>query len=131
MVNLVVSSWYCDMLLSGHAVKRLTQHSDKAVCQLARQVISSWKNHFEEKLSRPALDVRCDHATTESRQTVRKHIGTALLIDNELEQSLVSCASHGHVTNVCLSVCLSHAGIVPSQMKTESRGPHYEVANSL
>jgi len=71
-------------------VKRLTTHTDKSVSQLARQVVSSWKNHFEEKLSRPSLDVRCDHVTTESRETVRKHIRDALLKDCQHAAS-VSC----------------------------------------
>lgn len=77
----------------GHAVKRLTSHSNKSVSQLARCVISSWKNHFEEKLSKPSLDVRCDHATTESRTTVRKHITAALLADSEHESSSICSVS--------------------------------------
>jgi len=71
-------------------VKRLTSHTDKSVSQLARRVLSSWKNHFEEKLAKPSLDVRCDHETTASRETVRKHIANALMIDCQ-QESLVCC----------------------------------------
>jgi len=70
--------------------KRLTSHDDKSVSRLARRVVSLWKNHFKEKLSKLSLDVRCDHATTESRETVRKHMSTALMTDHEHE-SLVCC----------------------------------------
>jgi len=75
------------MLVSveGHAVKHLTSHANKSVSQLARRVISSWKNHFEEKLSRPSLDVRCDHMTTASRATARRHIAAALATGGALE----------------------------------------------
>jgi len=71
-------------------VKRLTTHTDKTISQLARRVVSSWKNHFEEKLSRPSLDVRCDHATTESRDTVRKHVHSAL-VNNSQRDASVGC----------------------------------------
>jgi len=79
--------------VAGHAVKQLTSHGDKNVSQLARRVISSWKNHFEEKQSKPSLDVRCDHATTESRTTVRRHITAALLADSEDELAASVCHS--------------------------------------
>jgi len=101
-----LNCFVCCYLLTGHAVKRLTTHSDKSVSQLARRVVSSWKNHFEEKLSKPSLDVRCDHATTESRETVRKHIRAALMTDSEHEStvSFVKVKGKGQVLALAVLV---------------------------
>jgi hypothetical protein len=69
------------LYFEGHAVKRLTKHSDEKVAHLAKLVVRGWQSHFETKLSHPAVDVQCDRKTESLRQTARKQIVSALLSD--------------------------------------------------
>jgi hypothetical protein len=59
-------------------VNRLTKHADKEVAAAAGQLVNKWKTHFQEKLDRPMIEVKCDKKTEELRKNARKMITAAL-----------------------------------------------------
>ncbi|ELU07490.1 hypothetical protein CAPTEDRAFT_4346 [Capitella teleta] len=71
----------------GHTIKRLTKHDDEAVATLAAEIVKEWKQHFQEKLNRPLIEVRCDKKTEELRSTARRHLRKAL--DSNAEGSYI------------------------------------------
>ena len=59
-------------------MNRLTKHTDSEVAEAARQLVDKWTKHFQQKLDRPMIEVKCDKKTEELRKNARKMIGAAL-----------------------------------------------------
>lgn len=63
---------------SGHTVNRLTKHSEAEVVECAQNLVKKWKDHFQQKLDRPMIEVKCDKKTEELRRSGRKMIASTL-----------------------------------------------------
>ena len=59
-------------------MNRLTKHADREVADKAQELVNKWKEHFQQKLDRPMIEVKCDKKTEELRKSARKMIGAAL-----------------------------------------------------
>ncbi|ESN99635.1 hypothetical protein HELRODRAFT_176805 [Helobdella robusta] len=78
----------------GYAVKSLTNHKDQKISSLASEILKSWQQFYAEKLSKPLIDVKCDHKTMFSRNIARKHLTNALKSDSaEMEVFAVDVAT--------------------------------------
>ena len=62
-------------------MNKLTKHSDPQVQNLASKLVKEWKTHFEEKLDRPMIEVRCDKQTEKLRKTGCKLLAGALSLN--------------------------------------------------
>lgn len=65
--------WYMYMLsIKGLTLNKLRKHSDEEISTKANKIYRSWKQHFKDKLDKPKIEVRFDHATNKYRSSSRK-----------------------------------------------------------
>lgn len=65
----------------GHTINKLTKHSDEVVRSTATEVVKQWKTHFEQKLDKPKIEVKCDIKTEKLRKTGRKMLAAELKLN--------------------------------------------------
>lgn len=78
----------------GHTVRKLTKHKDRDVAEFSTKIVKKWLSHYEAKLSRPLIDVKCDNETEKVRSAGRKHLAKALQLSSTTEDvvdSLSEC----------------------------------------
>jgi len=65
----------------------LTKHKDRDVAELSKKIVKKWLTHYEAKLKRPLIDVKCDNVTEKVRSAGRKHLAKALQLSSNIEVS--------------------------------------------
>ena len=72
------------MDIVGHAINKLTKHSDGEVRATASRVVAEWSEHYEQKLDRPMIEVKSDMKTEKLRKTGRKLLAAQLKLSVSL-----------------------------------------------
>ncbi|XP_041359912.1 transcription elongation factor A N-terminal and central domain-containing protein 2-like [Gigantopelta aegis] len=65
----------------GKIVNKYRKHTDNEISTLARRVYVKWKNHFQDHLDRPKIEVKCDAKTEKMRAAGKRFLSDALSLE--------------------------------------------------